>query len=92
MGKREQHFEVRVKQDGRIRSVFVPAKNHSQAARRIRGGSVISVKKVPYEKIFSICEFAPRFFEMDPKIWGTMDSRIFGSKRGNRRDDYWSED
>jgi len=92
MSRQELYFEVRVKQNDKIRSVFVPAKNHTQAAKKIRGGSILSVKKVPYEKIFSIGEFSPKFFEMDPNVWGPMDSRIFGLKKKDRREDRWSED
>lgn len=92
MSRRELYFEVRVKEGGKIRSVFVPAKNHTQAAKKIRGGAILSVKKVPYEKIFSIGEFSPKFFGIDPKVWGPMDSRILGSKERTRKEDHWSED
>ena len=79
----DRQFEVRVKEKGRIRSVFVPAKDNRRAAEKVHGGNVISVKKIPLEKIFSVGEFSP-FFHLDPEVFG-FDRSIFLPKKEKDR-------
>ena len=71
-------FEIRVRENGRNRSVFLFANSPKQAARRVRRGRILSIKKVPLEKILSIGEYMPnqilgvdrKMFELDKKFLG----------------------
>lgn len=62
-------FEVKLR-DRQVRSVFVPAKDHKQACQKIHGGTILSVRKIPMEKILSVGEFNSELFEIDQRIWG----------------------
>lgn len=70
MSKKERPFEVRTKSNGKSKSVFLFGKRHNKAAGRTSGGKIMSVRKVPIEKILGIGEyFTIKMFDADDKMF-----------------------
>ena len=80
MSRSSKPFEVRVRENGRNRSVFLFANSGKQASKKVRGGTILSVRKVPIEKILGIGEYMPRIIGVEEKMF-QLDREKFLGKR-----------
>lgn len=68
--KKQQPYEIRVRENGKNRSIFLFANSKDRAKKRVKGGNILSIKKVSLEKILGIGEhFTLKTFDIDKNMF-----------------------